>query len=44
MKAAFDSRTHSSFPLIQPFVVKLTKLGIFDKTSDACKFMILVNV
>ena len=34
----------SSFPLIQPFVVKLTQLAQFDKTSDACQCMKLVNV
>ena len=36
--------TYSSFPLIQPFVVKLTQLAPFDKTSDTHKCMKLVNV
>ena len=38
------SVSQSSFPLIQPFVVKLTQFAQFDKTSDACQYMKLVNV
>ena len=38
------SNKHSSFSLIQPFVVKLTQLAQFDKTSDICQCMKLVNV
>ena len=34
----------SSFPLIQLSYVKFTKLAQFDKTSDACQWMELVNV
>ena len=35
---------HLSFPLIQPFVVKLAQLAQFDKTSDAYPCMDLMNV
>ena len=32
------------FSLIQPFVIELTQLAQFGKTSDACQYMKLLNV